>query len=191
MIIFAYLMGSISSAIIVCKLMRLGDPRTTGSRNPGASNVLRIGGKFPAFLTLIGDVLKGVIPVVVAESFGFSNMTVAMVGGAAFLGHLYPLFFGFEGGKGVATIVGVILVLSWQTGLCCIATWTVIAILTRYASVSSIITSILAPFFIWAFTQDIYYTGAVSIMALILIYRHRKNIQNLRDGIEHKLGQKN
>jgi glycerol-3-phosphate acyltransferase PlsY len=133
-VIISYLFGSLSSAIIVCKLMGLTDPRTTGSNNPGATNVLRIGGKVPAVITLLGDVLKGVIPVLAAKWYGLPPLGLALVTLAAFLGHLFPVFFRFQGGKGVATLIGCLLALSWPVGLCWMATWLVMALLFRSSS---------------------------------------------------------
>lgn len=186
----AYLFGSVSSAIIVCKLMRLPDPRTQGSRNPGATNVLRIGGKKAAIITLLGDMLKGVIPVLAAAWYGFDHTALALIAFAAFLGHLFPIFFRFEGGKGVATALGCILVLSWPVGLCWIATWFVIALAFRYSSLASLTASLLAPVYMWYFTDDRMYVISVGLMALFLIVRHRSNIAKLIAGKESKIGQK-
>jgi len=188
--LIAYLFGSISSAIIVCKIMRLPDPRTQGSKNPGATNVLRIGGKGPALITLLGDMLKGVIPVLVAKWLGLPDITIAFVTFAAFIGHLFPLFFGFAGGKGVATALGCLLALSWPTGLTWIATWLLIAGLFRYSSLSALIASIFAPFYIWYFTHHFIYVITIALLSLILIYRHRSNIHNLIAGKESKIGKK-
>ena len=186
----AYLFGSISSAIIVCKLMRLPDPRTQGSKNPGATNVLRIGGKKAAAITLLGDVLKGVIPVLAAKWYGLDEFGLALVTFAAFLGHLFPIFFRFEGGKGVATAIGCLLALSWPTGLCWMATWFVMALLFRYSSLASLTASILAPLYIWLFTGSLIYTITIGVMTLLLIIRHRSNIANLMAGRESKIGKK-
>src|SRR3990167_5067564 len=133
-IIIAYLFGSISSAILVCKIMGLPDPRTEGSRNPGATNVLRIGGKKAAAITLLGDMLKGVIPVLAAKWYGLDSLGLALVTFAAFIGHLFPVFFRLEGGKGVATLLGCLLALSLPAGLCWIATWLLMAAILRYSS---------------------------------------------------------
>ncbi len=189
-VVIAYLFGSISSAIIVCKLMGLPDPRTQGSRNPGATNVLRIGGKKAAIITLLGDMLKGVIPVLIVKWMGLSDITIALVTFAAFLGHLYPIFFGFEGGKGVATALGCILALSWPTGLAWLLTWVVVAVLFRYSSLSSLVASILAPFYIGYVTHDIIFAATIAVMSVILIFRHRSNIQKLLQGQENKIGKR-
>src|SRR5689334_17854922 len=135
--IIAYLIGSISTAIVTCKIMRLPDPRDQGSGNPGATNVLRFGGKKAAIITLMGDMLKGVIPVLAAKWFGFNTVGLSLVAFAAFLGHLYPIFFRFQGGKGVATAFGCFIALSWPLGLLLAATWLIIAILFRYSSLAA------------------------------------------------------
>lgn len=186
-IVIAYLFGSISSAIIVCKMMGLPDPRTQGSRNPGATNVLRIGGKKAAIITLAGDVLKGFIPVFFVKWMGLSPLIISFTMIAAFIGHLYPIFFRFEGGKGVATALGGLLALSWQTALCWLAIWITVALVLRYAAVASIAASVLAPVLVFYFTGNWTYVDATIIMALLVIYRHRSNIQNLIAGAEHKL----
>src|SRR3990167_7024040 len=149
--IIAYLFGSISSAIIVCKIMGLPDPRTEGSRNPGATNVLRIGGKKAAAITLIGDMLKGFLPVFIAAIIGLDSIGLALVAFAAFSGHLFPIFFRFEGGKGVATALGCLIALSWPAALCWFATWIIVAYWFRYSSLSSLAASALAPIFVWQF----------------------------------------
>lgn len=189
-ILASYLIGSVSSAIIVCRLMRLPDPRTQGSRNPGATNVLRIGGKKAAIITLLGDLLKGVIPVVAAKWWGFDPVVLALIAFAAFIGHLYPIFFRFEGGKGVATALGCLLALNLPTGLCWMATWGIVALLFRYSSLSSLTASLLAPVYIWFFTHQPSWTIAIAIMSLILMIRHRTNIAKLMRGEESKIGKK-
>ena len=144
-VLVAYLVGSIASAIVVCRVMGLPDPRTEGSGNPGATNVLRTAGKTPAALTLAGDVLKGVAPVLLAKGLGLSPAAVALAALAAFLGHLYPLYFGFRGGKGVATALGAVAALSWPVAAAMCALWLVVAAATRYASLASMIAAIGAP----------------------------------------------
>lgn len=188
--VIAYLFGSISSAIIVCKLMRLPDPRTQGSRNPGATNVLRIGGKKAAAITLLGDMLKGLIPVLLAKWYGLNSTGLALVAFFAFIGHLFPVFFRFKGGKGVATALGSLIALSLPAALCWIITWLFVALLFRYSSLSSLTSSLLSPLFIWYFTQDSKITIAIAMMSLLLIYRHRSNISNLIAGKESKIGKK-
>lgn len=188
--LIAYLFGSISSAIIVCKMMGLPDPRTQGSKNPGATNVLRIGGKKAAIITLLGDMLKGVIPVLLAKTLGLSSIGLGLVAFGAFIGHLYPVFFNFEGGKGVATALGCLLALSWPAGLSWLATWLLVALLFRYSSLSALIASLLAPFYCWWFTQDPFISAAIAVMSFILIIRHKSNIQKLLAGQESKIGKK-
>lgn len=188
-IIIAYLFGSISSAIVICNLMKLPDPRTEGSRNPGATNVLRIGGKKAAIFTLIGDILKGVIPVLAAKLYGFDTLSLSMITLAAFLGHLYPVFFGFQGGKGVATAFGCITALVWQVGLALAITWLVFAFITRYSSLSALIAALTAPFYMWYFTNW-NYTIMACVISILLFYRHKGNIQKLLAGKESKIGQK-
>lgn len=190
MVIFAYLCGSVSSAIIVCRLMRLPDPRTEGSRNPGATNVLRIGGKSAAIITMIGDVLKGVIPVLVAQTLELPPYVIACTAFAAFLGHLYPIFFGFVGGKGVATLMGSLLALSFLTGLVFIALWLMIILLTRYVSIASMLACLLTPLSVWYFTHQVDYVVVTLLMAVVVIYRHRNNLVNLMNGTERRIGQK-
>lgn len=189
-ILFAYLIGSFSSAIIVCNLLGISNPRETGSKNPGATNVLRIGGKKAAAITLLGDCLKGFIPVIVALSFSFSSGVVSLVAVAAFFGHLYPIFFGFQGGKGVATLLGSLIALSWPSALCWGGIWLIVAVLFRYASLAAITACIALPFLIWEFTHEITYVYATSFMSIVLIIRHRTNIRNLLTGAEVKLGKK-
>src|SRR3989338_4336302 len=189
-IIAAYFFGSISSAIIVCKLMRLPDPRTEGSKNPGATNVLRIGGKGPALITLLGDVLKGVIPVLLAKWMGLDPIGLAGVTFAAFLGHLYPVFFEFCGGKGVATLLGCLLALFYPIAIAWMLTWIFIALIFRYVSLASILSSLFAPIYIWYFTHHLIYAFTFLLMGLLVTYRHRQNISNLIHGKERKIGKK-
>lgn len=188
-ILVAYLFGSISSAIVVCKVMGLPDPRTQGSRNPGATNVLRLGGKKAAIITLLGDMLKGLIPVLAAKAYGFDTLSLSLIAFAAFIGHLYPIFFRFEGGKGVATSFGCIIALSWPAGLAMIASWLLTAIVFRYSSLAALVAALLAPLYLWYFSNW-NYTIMASVISIILIIRHRKNIQNLLTGKESKIGQK-
>ncbi|MFZ0469683.1 MAG: glycerol-3-phosphate 1-O-acyltransferase PlsY [Thiogranum sp.] len=184
LIAFAYLAGSISSAIIVCRLLGLPDPRGEGSGNPGATNVLRIGGKKAAAITLIGDMLKGLIPVLVAKLLGAPLGVQAMVAVAAFLGHLYPVFFGFRGGKGVATALGVLLGLHWQVGLLTIATWLVIAKLFKVSSLAALLSLLVTPLYIWWLIPERSLIAAIVFMVALLFWRHRSNIRNLIQGTE-------
>lgn len=185
----AYLLGSLSSAIIVCRLAGLPDPRSLGSKNPGATNVLRLGGKKLAAITLFGDVLKGFLPVFLAVLWTHNPILISAIMIAVFLGHLYPIFFGFQGGKGVATAFGAILALSWPIGLLLILTWGLIVYIFRLSSLAALITAILAPIYIFFFSETIY-TLPVLVMSLLLIWRHRSNIQRLLKGEEPKMFQK-
>lgn len=188
-IIFAYLCGSVSSAIIICKLMGLPDPRSTGSKNPGTTNVLRIGGKIPAALTLLFDAFKGFAPVMLAHLFGIEHQWLAWVAVAAIIGHLFPVFFKFQGGKGVATMLGVLLGLSWLLALAAIVTWLLIAALFRYSSLAALVATILTPAYAYWFTDKTYLLP-LSIIAIIIILRHYQNIQRLCAGTESRIGQK-
>ena len=182
-----YLFGSISTAIIVCKLMGLPDPRTTGSRNPGATNVARIGGKQAAALTLAGDVLKGLIPVLIAHALQADATVLAGTALAAFLGHLYPVFFGFQGGKGVATALGVIYGLYWPVGLLTTAVWLVVALVFRISSLAALTAMLVMPAgFYWLQPQQPVIVAMVILTAL-LFWRHRSNIANLVNGTEDRI----
>lgn len=187
LVFLAYLLGSISSAIIVCKLMGLGDPREAGSGNPGATNVLRIGGekgKLAAAITLIGDMLKGVVPVLVAYGLDLEPIWIVLVGFAAFIGHLYPLFFQFKGGKGVATMLGVLLALNFWAGLATAATWLFVAKVLRISSLSALIATFLAPIYVYLLTGETSWVLITVVMTTILFWRHRGNIQRLMSGEE-------
>ena len=185
-----YLTGSISTAIITCKLMGLEDPRSTGSNNPGATNVLRIGGKKAAIITLIGDMLKGLVPVLCVKYFNFEITVIAVVAVAAFLGHLFPVFFKFKGGKGVATFFGALLGISWQVGLGALATWLLIAYIFKYSSLAALLTAVFSIVYTWFFTGSFILAGACLIMSSLLIWRHRGNIKRLINGEEDKVGSK-
>ena len=197
--IASYLIGSLSFAVIVSKVMGLNDPRTFGSKNPGATNVLRSGSKPAAILTLVLDALKGYFPVAFVQWFGkdygLSDGTVAMVGIAAFLGHLYPVFFKFVGGKGVATALGVVFGVHWALGLLCIASFAIIVYFFRWVSLASLVAAAFAPIaylfgdrVLWA--ADKYITLMLGVMAMLLVYRHGANITRLIQGNEPKLGDK-
>jgi len=190
LIISAYLAGSISSAVIVCKLMGLPDPRTQGSGNPGATNVLRFGNKKAAAITLLGDLLKGLVPVLLAKFMSNDVDVIALVAVAAFFGHLYPIFFGFKGGKGVATAAGVFFGFSLPVGAVVMLTWVAIAKTTNISSVSALIAAALSPVY-FAFFQDVeIYTYTAVLLAIVLIYRHRSNIHDLLQGKEGKISDK-
>lgn len=184
LIFAAYLLGSISSAIIVCRLMGLPDPRTQGSNNPGATNVLRIGGKKAAAITLLGDSLKGFIPVFVCHLLDRSELVFALVGGAAFLGHLYPVFFGFKGGKGVATALGVQFGWSWAIGAAVAATWLFMAKVANISSLAALISMALAPFYIWLLWPSAELIVMQILITALLVWRHRSNIQKMLSGDE-------
>ena len=186
----AYLLGSISSAIVISRAMGLTDPRTVGSKNPGATNVLRSGGKLAAALTLAGDILKGVAAVLIARLLTDDPLILASVAGAVFLGHLYPVWHGFKGGKGVATALGVWLALSPWVGVALVATWLGMAVIFRYSSLAAIVASVTAPFFVWWLAPEPAYLVAMTVMSLLLLYRHRSNIRNLTAGRESRIGRK-
>ena len=198
-VIAAYLVGSLSFAVIVSRSMGLNDPRTYGSKNPGATNVLRSGSKAAAVATLLLDALKGWLPVVLVKWFGspygLGDGTVAMVGLAAFLGHLFPVFFRFVGGKGVATALGVLVGISWILGLATGGTWLIIAYFFRYSSLASLVASLFAPVYyifgggvVWPLDKSIVLTTV--IMSGLLIWRHAENVARLIKGTESKLGSK-
>jgi acyl phosphate:glycerol-3-phosphate acyltransferase len=180
----AYVIGSISSAIITCKIMGLPDPREQGSGNPGATNVMRFGGKKAAGITLLGDLLKGLIPVYIANWLGVSTEILALTGLAAFLGHLYPVFFSFKGGKGVATSIGVLLGFSWWLGLAFVTTWVLVYKLRKISSLSALCASTLSPLYAWFITGSVPLVIATGTMTLLLLYRHKSNIQRLLAGQE-------
>ena len=193
-VVLAYLLGSLSFAVIVSKAMGLDDPRSYGSGNPGATNVLRSGNKAAAIATLLLDAVKGTIAVLLARwldaGLGFGEGIVALAGLAAFLGHLYPVFFRFQGGKGVATAAGVLLALDPWLGLASLGTWLVIAILTRYSSLAALVTAVLAPVYVQLLHGGTQRTVVVAVMSVLLVWRHRANISKLLNGTESKLGSK-
>ncbi|HED40453.1 MAG TPA: glycerol-3-phosphate 1-O-acyltransferase [Chromatiales bacterium] len=189
-IVLAYLVGSLSTAIIACKLTGLPDPRGQGSGNPGATNVLRFGGKKIAIIVLLGDMIKGLLPVAVVSLMGASPLLVALTGAAAFLGHLYPVFFSFKGGKGVATALGVILAISWPAGFTVLALWLLVAFTLRYSSLAALCASVSAPLIVWLYRPDIELLVMMVGMSLLLVWRHRSNIENLKQGRESRIGQK-
>ena len=186
--LLAYLFGSVSSAIVIARLMGLQDPRDVGSKNPGATNILRYGGKTAAILALAGDILKGVTPVLIARALTADAMILALTGFAAFLGHLLPVFHGFKGGKGVATALGVWLALSTWVGLLLLATWVLMAVLFRYSSLAALIASLTAPLYVAWLSPGAPYLTAMIAMSAILIFRHRSNIRKLFAGTETRIG---
>lgn len=183
-IISAYFIGSISSAIIVCKLMGFDDPRKEGSGNPGATNVNRLYGKKPAAITLAGDSLKGFLPVLFVSLMSFSPVAIFLVGFAAFIGHLYPVFFGFKGGKGVATMMGVMVGLSLPIGLAVIGTWLFVAKVLKISSVSALVATALAPIYIYFLSGEMSWVYLTVLMTIMLFWRHKSNIQKLINGSE-------
>ena len=190
LIVAAYLIGSISSAIIVCRLMGLPDPRSEGSNNPGATNVLRIGGKKAAAITLLGDMLKGVLPVAAGHLLDVSTLTFALAAMAAFLGHLYPVFFGFKGGKGVATALGTQFGLHWGIGLAVAGIWLFMAKVVKISSLSALVSMALAPVIIYLIWPADELIVMQIIMSIILFWRHKSNIQRLISGEESLIGKK-
>jgi glycerol-3-phosphate acyltransferase PlsY len=195
----AYLIGSLSFAVVVSRFMGLADPRTYGSKNPGATNVLRSGNKAAAIVTLLLDALKGWLPVVLVqaygERYGLGAGTVALAGFAAFLGHLFPVFFRFQGGKGVATAAGVILAFNPWLGLASLATWVIIAFFFRYSSLASIVTAVFAPAYFLlgggvAWEAPGVMVLSLAAMAVLLVWRHAENINRLIAGTESQLGSK-
>ena len=186
--IAGYLLGSVSSAVVVSRLMNLPDPRSEGSGNPGATNVLRLGNKAAAGLTLAGDLLKGALPVLVARWLVDDPLTVALAGAGAFVGHLFPLFFGFKGGKGVATALGVFAAVSLSVAGGLALTWLVVALVLRYSSLAALVSAVSAPVWVWWILSDPVYTGLAALLALMLILRHRANIGRLLAGTESKIG---
>ncbi|WP_375751424.1 glycerol-3-phosphate 1-O-acyltransferase PlsY [Vibrio sp. HN007] len=186
MIIFAYLLGSISSAVLICRLYKLPDPRSSGSKNPGATNVLRVGGKKAAIAVLICDMLKGTIPVWVSYYLGIDPLILGVIGIAACLGHIYPIFFHFKGGKGVATAVGAIAPIGWELTWMLGITWLSVALISRYSSAAAIFTALLAPFYTWLVKPQ--YTLPVAMLCCLIIFRHHDNIKRLIEGTEPKVG---
>lgn len=180
----AYLTGSVSSAVIVCRMMGLADPRENGSGNPGATNVMRIGGKKAAAITLAGDALKGLLPVLLAQAIGADTFLLAAVVFAAFLGHLYPVFFEFKGGKGVATSFGVMLGVHWFLGVAIAGTWFLVYKIGKISSLSALVAAVLAPAYVWFIVGDVNLLVIFVLISLILLWRHKDNIQRLLVGNE-------
>ena len=195
----AYLIGSLSFAVIVSRFMGLNDPRSYGSKNPGATNVLRSGNKLAAVVTLVLDAVKGWLPMALVHwqgaAYGLGDGALAAAGLAAFLGHLYPVFFGFKGGKGVATAAGVLFGVHWLLGLACMGTWLLVAYVSRYSSLSALSCAMLAPLYYVMGDRGLWYVDRsvllmLVLMGALLIYRHRENISKLLQGKESKLGAK-
>ncbi len=190
LLIAAYLIGSVSSAIIVCRLLGVADPREVGSGNPGATNVLRHAGKKAAAVTLLGDAGKGVIPVLIAAALGYAPPQLTLIAFAAFAGHLYPLYYGFDGGKGVATFLGVNLALDWRLGATFVGVWLVVALVLRYSSLAALIATALIPVAAAWLGQPLVAVAVFVAMAVLIFWRHQGNIRNLLGGTEKRIGQK-
>ncbi|MCL1141949.1 glycerol-3-phosphate 1-O-acyltransferase PlsY [Shewanella gaetbuli] len=188
MIILAYLAGSISSAILVCKMRGLPDPRQHGSGNPGATNVLRIGGVSSAVLVLFFDMLKGALPSYLSYLMGLDAVSLGLIAVAACIGHIYPVFFQFKGGKGVATAFGAMAPIGHDLALCLIATWIVFVLFTRYSSVAAMATAVLAPVYTWWLDER--FVLPVAMLSTIILIRHKDNIERLRIGEESKVSRK-
>lgn len=190
LLLAAYLLGSISTAIVVCKVLGIDDPRDVGSGNPGATNVLRHGGKAAAAVTLLGDAGKGVIAVIVGHLLGIEAPALTAIAAAAFLGHLFPIYYRFRGGKGVATFIGINLALAPWLGLAFIACWLAVAAITRYSSLSALVATALTPGVAWWLGQPPASVALFVLMGATIFFRHRQNIGNLLAGREKKIGQK-
>lgn len=190
LVLAAYLLGSISTAILVCRLAGLPDPRSQGSGNPGATNVLRTGRKGAAIITLLGDLLKGLIPVLIAMALALDPAWVAATGLAAFLGHLYPVYHRFQGGKGVATALGVLLGMHPLAGLATLATWLIAAAAGRISSLSALVAAALTPLYLYLITGETWFVLAGLAMAALIYWRHRSNIRKLLAGEEPRIGKK-
>ena len=190
LVILAYFIGSVSTAVISCKMLGKVDPRTVGSKNPGATNVLRYAGKKAAFFTLLGDLLKGLLPVAIGHAFNLDWGWLILIGIAAFLGHVYPIYYGFKGGKGVATALGVYIGLNPIVGVVVILTWLISALVFNISSLSALIATLLAPlYFFWVTGSFNLFLGLVFITTLIY-WRHRTNIVEIIDGTEDNISEK-
>lgn len=195
-VLISYLIGSISFAVVTSKLFKLPDPRTFGSKNPGATNVLRTGKKAAAALTLLGDAAKGWLAVFLALHFApayvpdaaLNDATIAACVLAVFLGHIYPVFFGFHGGKGVATALGILLALNIWLGLALFATWLAAALIWRISSLSALIAAVCAPLYAWFLLPSKTVTAGVLVLSILLVWRHQSNIRNLLSGREGAIG---
>lgn len=188
MIILAYLGGSISSAVLVCRCYGLPDPRENGSHNPGATNVLRLGGRSAAILVFVCDMSKGTLPVYLAWYLGITPFFLGLIGVAACLGHMYPLFFHFQGGKGVATALGTMLPIGLDMGAMMLTTWVVVLLLSGYSSLAALVAALLAPLYTYWLKPE--YTMPVAMLCALVVYRHRENIIRLLNGQEDKIWQR-
>lgn len=185
-LIIAYLLGSLNSAVLISKYLKLPDPRSTGSGNAGATNMLRSFGQNKAFLVLVGDVLKGVLAILIARIFGVQGFMLGLVALAVVVGHVFPIFFKFKGGKGVATMIGATFILTFWVGLFTAVVWVVIALLLRFASLASLVASICAPLFMLIFGNH-QYAFPLLLVAALIIWKHWGNIEKLRNGTESKI----
>lgn len=188
--IFAYLIGSISSAIIVSKIFKVTDPRKIGSGNPGTTNILRYAGKTAAALTLVGDITKGIIPIAIGYKLSFSPGALAFIGLCSLLGHMYPVFYQYKGGKGIATFIGILVALNWLLACCFILTWAATAFLTRYSSLSALLAITVTPIAAYIIEIPTSMLVVLSCCSLIIFIRHKQNLVNLMRGDEKKIGQK-
>jgi glycerol-3-phosphate acyltransferase PlsY len=188
--IFAYLLGSISSAIIVSKLFKVTDPRKIGSGNPGTTNILRYAGKTAAALTLIGDVTKGIIPIALGYKLDFTTGTLSVIGLCSLLGHIYPIFYHYKGGKGIATFIGILAALNWLLACCFVLTWSTTAFFTRYSSLSALVAITVTPIFAFMIEVPTSMLIVLICCSLIIFIHHKKNLVNLMKGDEKKIGQK-
>jgi len=185
--IAAYFVGSVSAAIIVCRLMKLPDPRSTGSGNPGATNVLRVGGKTAAAITLAGDALRGFIPVFIAARLGATPLILGLTALAAVLGHLFPVFFQFKGGKGVATSFGAIFGIAWLAGLLTLTTWLAVSLIFRMSSLAALASLLLMPFYLWITTKSVALVICGAVITVLVFIRHKANIARIVKGDEPRI----
>lgn len=190
MIAAAYLLGSVNSALLVCRAMSLPDPRASGSGNPGATNVLRTGSKSAAAITLCGDLLKGLLPVLLVNALAGGEHLAAVVGLAAILGHIYPVYYRFQGGKGVATTLGALLGLLWPLGTLWAIVWIIVASLFRYSALAALVATFIMLCYAWFLPVDTWVMGVLSVITALIFWRHRSNIRNLLAGNEARLGEK-
>ena len=191
LIIISYIIGSVNSSIVFSKIYKLPDPREYGSKNPGATNILRSGNKILALAIVIFDILKGFLPVVIAYYFLKEDLYVQIVGVIAVIGHIYPIFYKFKGGKGVATSFGSILAFDFILGLICLMTWLITSFLFRYSALSAIVSFTFLPIYTWLSYENYTITSIYLILAIVVIYKHKTNIKNLLNNEETKIGSKN
>ncbi len=189
LIISSYLIGSLSSSIIVCKILRLPDPRTTGSKNAGATNISRFASKKVTFVVLFADILKGVIAIAIAEYFLLETLFINIISIAVVLGHIFPIFFNFRGGKGIATFFGVLIILSPTLSIIALISWILVILLFKYSSLASIVSTIVVAIFSYFISYDNFI--GLTILSLLLIIKHQENIVRLIKGKENKIGNKN